>query len=68
MLAFYATGGDVVAVLVNGRLLMQENEILSVDAKQILEFARQEAEAAFSRMGIHHYLKMDERFWTAASY
>ena len=67
-LAFYANGNDVETVVVNGKILMQKRNVLSVSEKEIVEMARQEAQDAFARTDISRHLEMDENFWTGWKY
>ncbi len=43
LLAFYANGNDVDTVLVDGKVLMQDRKVKSVDEKAVVEMAREEA-------------------------
>jgi cytosine/adenosine deaminase-related metal-dependent hydrolase len=68
MLAFYANGNDVESVIVNGKIVMQDRHILSVDEKEVIQCAREEAQKAFERQDIRGYLQMDQDFWTNWKY
>ena len=46
-----ATGADVELVMVDGRILMQDRKVLSVDAKDALAEGRREAHALAERAG-----------------
>jgi len=50
-------------VLVDGRILMEGGEIRSVDAAQVLDLARREAEKAFERVDLEPFLTVDRNFW-----
>jgi len=63
LLAFYVNGNDVDTVLVDGRILMQDRKVLTVDEGAIIEMARQEAERAFERFDVAPYLEMGPDFW-----
>jgi cytosine/adenosine deaminase-related metal-dependent hydrolase len=63
LLAFYANGNDVDTVLVDGKVLMQDRQVLSVDVGAILDGAREAADRAFSRFDVSPYLETDEDFW-----
>ena len=67
-LAFYTNGNDVETVIVNGRILMQNRHVLSVDEKEIVQMAREESQKAFERQDIAMYLKMDNNFWSGWKY
>ena len=68
MLAFFANGNDVESVIVNGKIVMQDRHILSVDEKEVIQCAREEAQKAFERQDIRGYLQMDQDFWTNWKY
>ena len=42
--------------------------ILSVDEKEVIQCAREEAQKAFERQDIRGYLQMDQDFWTNWKY
>jgi cytosine/adenosine deaminase-related metal-dependent hydrolase len=63
LLAFYANGNDVDTVLVDGTVLMQDRQVLSVDEGAIMDGAREAADRAFSRFDVGPYLETDEGFW-----
>jgi cytosine/adenosine deaminase-related metal-dependent hydrolase len=63
LLAFYASGHDVDTVLVDGRVLMRDRKVLSVDEASVLDGAREAAARAFSRFDLPPYLQIDENFW-----
>lgn len=63
LLAFYVNGNDVDTVLVDGRILMEGGEIRSVDAAQVFDLARREAEKVFERVDLEPFLTVDRNFW-----
>ncbi len=63
MLVFYTNGNDVETVIVNGKIVMQDRQVLSVDEKEVIQSAREEAQKAFERQDISSYLEMDQDFW-----
>ena len=63
LLAYYANGNDVDTVLVDGKILMENREILSVDRDEVLRLAREEAEKAFDRVDLGRYKKTGHEFW-----
>jgi cytosine/adenosine deaminase-related metal-dependent hydrolase len=64
LLAYYAEGHDVSTVIVGGRILMRDRQVLTVDAAAVVERGQAEAEAAFRRVGVEHYLRFDDAYWT----
>jgi cytosine/adenosine deaminase-related metal-dependent hydrolase len=63
LVAYYASGNDVDTVLVDGKVLMQNRRVKSVDENAVLDMAREQAALAFSRSEIEPYLEMDDNFW-----
>ncbi|MEO6444945.1 MAG: amidohydrolase family protein, partial [Gemmatimonadaceae bacterium] len=49
--AYFANGNDVSTVLVNGRVLMRDQKVLSVDEQAVLAMAQREADTAIKRSG-----------------
>ena len=68
LLAFYANGNDVESVIVDGKIVMQDRRVVSVDEKEVVQFAREEAQKAFERQEIRGYLEMDQDFWRSWKY
>jgi cytosine/adenosine deaminase-related metal-dependent hydrolase len=64
LLAFYVNGNDVDTVLVDGRILMQDRVVKTVDEKAVLDTAREAAARAFERFNVAPYLELGEDFWT----
>lgn len=62
-LAYFANGNDVSTVLVNGRVLMRDRVVLSVDETRVLEMAQREADAAIRRTGLERLTETPEGFW-----
>ncbi len=62
-LLLYAAGQDVDNVVVNGRLLMEDRKVRSVDEKQIMADAEEEAITTIRRAGAEKYLKPCDTFW-----
>ncbi|MBM4456360.1 MAG: amidohydrolase family protein [Chloroflexi bacterium] len=67
LLAFYTSGHDVDTVLVNGKILMEDRTVKTVDMATVLALAREEAAAAFGRFDIAPYLTLDESFWQVSA-
>ena len=61
--AYFANGNDVATVLVNGRVLMRDWKVLSVNEEEVLMMAQREAEAAIRRTGLQPLLETPEGFW-----
>jgi cytosine/adenosine deaminase-related metal-dependent hydrolase len=61
--AYFANGNDVETVIVNGRLLMLEGEILTVELDEVLDMAQREIELALQRTGLEHLVETPAGFW-----
>lgn len=61
--AYFANGNDVSTVLVNGRVLMRDRRVLSVNEEDVLTLAQREAEAAIRRTGLERLTETPEGFW-----
>lgn len=62
-IAYFANGNDVSTVLVNGRVLMRDRVVLSVDEARVLEFAQREADLAIRRTGLDSLKATPDGFW-----
>lgn len=61
--AYFANGNDVQTVIVDGRVLMLDREVKTVDETQVLDLADRELRAALDRTGLHHLMETPEGFW-----
>ncbi len=57
LLAFYASGHDVRDVVVDGRVLMRDRAVLSVDVGDVMATAREEAVRAFECVDLTPFVK-----------
>jgi cytosine/adenosine deaminase-related metal-dependent hydrolase len=62
-MVYYANGADVTTVLVDGRVLMRDRQVLTVDEEEVLSTAQHEAEAAIRRTGLEALTVPPEGFW-----
>jgi 5-methylthioadenosine/S-adenosylhomocysteine deaminase len=62
-IAYFANGNDVSTVLVNGRVLMRDRKVLTVNEEKVMEFAQREADAAIKRTGLERLTETPEGFW-----
>jgi len=61
---YYANGEDVSTVLVDGRILMRDRRVLTVDEEKILVAAQRESNLAIQRAGLPNNLtKLPDGFW-----
>jgi cytosine/adenosine deaminase-related metal-dependent hydrolase len=63
LLGYYAEGGDVANVIANGRVVMRDRTVLTVDLDETIAWAEREADAAFRRVDISEYLAQPEGYW-----
>jgi cytosine/adenosine deaminase-related metal-dependent hydrolase len=63
LLGYYVEGADVVNVIADGRVLMRDRNVLSVDVEDTIAWAEREAAAAFRRADISEYLVLPEGYW-----
>jgi cytosine/adenosine deaminase-related metal-dependent hydrolase len=68
LLAYYVNGNDVDTVLVDGKILMEGKQILSVDKYKVMELARKESERAFNVLSVEHFKDFDKEFWHSARF
>ncbi len=68
LLGYYAEGADVANVIVDGRPLMRDRNVLTVDVKAVVARAQAEADAAFARVDVTAYQQIPRGFWRAAVY
>jgi 5-methylthioadenosine/S-adenosylhomocysteine deaminase len=61
--AYFANGNDVTTVLVNGRILMRDRVVQTVNETDVLNMAQREADAAIQRTGLDSLLRTPEGFW-----
>jgi len=61
--AYFANGNDVSTVLVNGRVLMRDRQVLSVNETDVLTLAQREADAAIRRTGLQRLTETPPGFW-----
>jgi cytosine/adenosine deaminase-related metal-dependent hydrolase len=63
-LVCFANGNDVSTVIVDGRVLMQDRHVLSVDEGKVLDAAQGEAEKMLDRGGFRGLLEQLPTFWS----
>jgi len=62
-IVYYANGEDVSSVLVDGRVLMRDRRVLTVDENKVLTAAQRESDLAIHRAGLEKWTAMPEGFW-----
>ncbi|MHA2369492.1 MAG: amidohydrolase family protein [Candidatus Hodarchaeales archaeon] len=69
-IAYGVSGQDVDTVIVDGEILMEHRQVRTVNEREILEIAQEEAENAATRGQLEKYLQAEnpDRFWGHTSY
>ncbi|HEX6314662.1 MAG TPA: hypothetical protein VFZ73_07370, partial [Gemmatimonadaceae bacterium] len=62
-LVYFANGADVATVIVDGRVLMRDRQVLSVNEADILSMAQREAGLAMTRAGLQELTALPDGFW-----
>lgn len=64
----FATGADVCTTIVDGKLLMEDGKVLTVDESEVMEGAQAATERMLQRTGLHHLLALPPNLWGVAHY
>ena len=67
-ITYFANGGDVDTVIVNGRILMEGRDVKTVNEAAILDRAQEEIEAAVGRSGLKELYETTNRYWSHSRY
>lgn len=67
-LTCFANAADVDTTIVDGRILMQGRQVLSVDENEVLEQAQAACDRMLDRSGLRHLTEIPERTWGQAHY
>lgn len=62
-LAYFANGNDVTTTIVDGRILMRDRILKTVDERRVLDDAQREADLAIRRTGLDSLLQTPDGFW-----
>ncbi|MFW5896543.1 MAG: amidohydrolase family protein [Bacillota bacterium] len=65
LVAYYVNGNDVDTTIVDGKVLMEDRRVLTVDEGEVLDFAQEEAEKAVGRVDISPYLELPAGYWNS---
>jgi cytosine/adenosine deaminase-related metal-dependent hydrolase len=68
LLTHYVTGKDVDTVLVDGKILMENRKVKTVNEQDVLDQAREAAHKSFERIDLNPYLAMGHQFWQGERY
>lgn len=64
----FANGGDVTTTIVNGKVLMHDGKVFTVDEAEVMELAQVATETMIARTGLQHLLESPATLWRAAHY
>jgi 5-methylthioadenosine/S-adenosylhomocysteine deaminase len=64
----FANGADVCTTIVDGRVLMEDRRVLSVDPTEVMERAQAATDTMLDRTRLHHLLVAPDSLWRAAHY
>ncbi len=62
-LIYEATGQDVSTVIVDGKVLMENRKVLSVNEQDVLQAAQVEAELIIDRADLRPHMQLEPSFW-----
>ena len=65
-IAYFARGEDVEVVMVQGRILMEDRRVLSVDENEIMEWADAEARHTVKVFGLEPMMQRNAHYWKSA--
>jgi cytosine/adenosine deaminase-related metal-dependent hydrolase len=65
-IASFANGADVVATIVDGRILMEDGKVVTLDETEVMEQAQGASDRMLDRNGLRHLLEPAGAFWGAA--
>lgn len=61
--AYYANGNDVDTVIINGELLMENQQVKTVNEAEVLKLAQRAIKKAVGRTNLQRLLTIPESFW-----
>ncbi len=64
----FANAADVNTTIVNGRILMEDRQVLTVSEADILEEVNEASERMFERSGLRHLTESPARMWGSSHY
>ncbi len=64
--ASFANGADVVTTIVDGRILMEDGKVLTLDEREVMEQADEASNTMLDRSGLRHLLEPSGALWGAA--
>ncbi len=67
-LCFYTNGHDVDTTIIDGKIVMENSEVLSVDAQEVMDLASAEAQKAIDLIDLDEFRPDDKTFWHGSRY
>lgn len=67
-LCFYTNGHDVDTTIIDGKIVMEGTEVLSVDAQEVMDLASVEAQKAIDLIDLDEFRPSDKTFWHGSKY
>ncbi len=64
----FANGADVCTTIVNGKVLMEDGRVHTVDEADVMEQAQRATDRMLERTGLQHLLASPDTLWRAAHY
>jgi cytosine/adenosine deaminase-related metal-dependent hydrolase len=64
----FANAGDVVTTIVDGRVLMEDRRVLTVDEDEVLAGVQEQCDRMLDRSGLRHLTESPARLWGASHY
>lgn len=64
----FASGSDVCTTIVDGRILMEDYQVRTLNEGEVLEGAQQATERMLDRSGLRHLLDTPANFWRSPHY
>ncbi|MEO7953802.1 MAG: amidohydrolase family protein [Polaromonas sp.] len=64
----FANGADVTTTIVNGKVLMEDGKVNTVNEAEVMERAQLATDRMLERTGLAHLLDSPEKLWRAAHY
>ena len=64
----FASGGDVVTTIVNGKVLMEDGKVNTVDEAEVMELAQVATDRMLERTGLRHMTEAPPTLWRGSHY
>ncbi len=64
----FASGADVCTTIVDGRILMEDGKVTTVDETEVMELAQVATDRMLERTGLQHLLESPPTLWRSAHY